>query len=290
MSERSISFRDRLHARGPELSPAEMRVAQYLVDHREGALVRSAAAIAAEVETSDATVVRTAKSLGFQGLDDLRRQLAEELSDDLTPASRVARTIGELGDDLSRLFHATLELHRQSLDRLERQISGEQFAGTVRTITGANRVAIFGIGPSSSMAAYFAVQARRLGLVTLPLVHTGLLLADDLSDLAPGDVLVILAYGRAYPELTAMVRHAGSLSIPMILLTDTLGPVLGKSMKEVLNIPRGRSDLQSMHTATLAFIEALLVAIAAERPAASIASLETLNRLRGDLAGGPMNL
>jgi DNA-binding MurR/RpiR family transcriptional regulator len=46
----------------------------------------------------------------------------------------------------------------------------------------------------------------------------------------------------------------------------------------------------SMHTATLALIEGLLVGLAAERPKETIANLESLNKLRTELAGKTMNL
>ncbi|MFD2031456.1 hypothetical protein ACFSKM_16300 [Ancylobacter dichloromethanicus] len=60
------------------MSPAEQRVARVLLDAREEVLVASAASLAAKAETSDATVVRTVKSLGFEGMDELRRLLAAE--------------------------------------------------------------------------------------------------------------------------------------------------------------------------------------------------------------------
>ena len=64
----------------PSLGPAEQRVAAFLVaePHRVGHL--SAARIAEEVGTSDATVIRTARTLGFRGLPQLREYIAEELA------------------------------------------------------------------------------------------------------------------------------------------------------------------------------------------------------------------
>lgn len=46
----------------------------------------------------------------------------------------------------------------------------------------------------------------------------------------------------------------------------------------------------SMHTATLALIEGLLVGLATKRPKETIANLKSINRLRSDLAGKRMNL
>jgi DNA-binding MurR/RpiR family transcriptional regulator len=46
----------------------------------------------------------------------------------------------------------------------------------------------------------------------------------------------------------------------------------------------------SMHTATLGFIEALLVGVATRRPAETLASLQALNEAREKLGGGAANL
>jgi hypothetical protein len=45
-----------------------------------------------------------------------------------------------------------------------------------------------------------------------------------------------------------------------------------------------------MHTATLALFEALLVGVAAKRPAETVANLKLLNDLRARIAGKPMDL
>ena len=50
-----------------ELSPAERRVARFLVDHGEEAAFLSAVEIGGQLGTSDATVVRTVKRLGYAG-------------------------------------------------------------------------------------------------------------------------------------------------------------------------------------------------------------------------------
>ena len=54
--------------------------------------------------------------------------------------------------------------------------------------------------------------------------------------------------------------------------TDTFGAKLKKRCDLVLQIPRGRADIFSMRTATLAFLEILLVGIATQRPYETIAS------------------
>lgn len=285
-----LTFADRVRAAAERLSPAEGRVARYLVDHREELLLAPAAALARSSGTSDATVVRTARALGFAGLDDLRRSVADELRRDLSPAGRVARTLQAVGDGAGSAFATTLELHREAIAALVRSVPPERFEAALDRLLAAGRIAVFGIGPSGAIAGYLAIQLGRFGIEATTLTETGLLLADRLLRLRRGDLVLLLAYGRVYGELRATLDRADELGLPRVLITDTLGPVLAGRVDLVLDVPRGRADTMSLHTATLAFIEALLVGVAARRPAQTLESLRELNRLRAAVAGPEMIL
>jgi DNA-binding MurR/RpiR family transcriptional regulator len=286
----SRSFEDRLNTCLGQLTPAEQRVARYFQHNREEVLIASASALAQQAGTSDATVVRTAKSLGFSGMDELRRTLALELRENTSPAGRLVRTLGEVSDDPVSALNLTLDIHQKSLEDLRRSITPELFQSALRFMLEARRIFIFGIGPSSAMAEYFSIQLGRFGIDTLSLTQTGLLLADGAQKFRAGDLLVIFAYGRVYRELTVLLDQAESCGMKRILFSDTLGQKLRNRVDLVLPVARGRADMLSMHTATLALIEGLLVGLATERPQETIASLESLNKLRTDLAGKTMSL
>lgn len=288
--EPSVTFDDRLKACADQISPAEQRVARFFQDNREEVLIASASALAQQAGTSDATVVRTARTLGFAGMEELRRTLARELREDLSPASRLARTLSEVDDDPGSAFDVTLNIHQKSLESLRRDITPGQFRSAVQSITGARRVFIFGIGPSSAMADYFTVQLGRFGIDALSLTQTGLLLADGLQKLKQGDLLMIFAYGRVYREVNVLLDQADRCGATRILFSDTLGSKLRERVDLVLRVARGHADMLSMHTATLALIEALLVGVATQRPEETIANLESLNRVRTALAGKSMKL
>lgn len=101
---------------------------------------------------------------------------------------------------------------------------------------------------------------------------------------------MIFAYGRVYPELASMLDHAKTLGLSTILFSDTLGAKLRDQVTLSLSVPRGRTDMLSMHTTTLALIEALLVGVAMTRPTRTLASLKLLNELRANVAGKRMDL
>jgi DNA-binding MurR/RpiR family transcriptional regulator len=234
--------------------------------------------------------VRAAKALGFSGLDDLRRSLAGELRNSLSPAERLTRTLGEVGDSLSAAFEVILNIHLQSLESLRRSITPELFEKAVDAIVTAQRVVVFGLGPSAAIANYLVTQLTRFGLDATSLTNTGLLFADDLRRLREGDLVIMLAYGRVYAELAALLDDIDRRGLRSILITDTLAAILRLRVDLVLSVARGHADMLSMHTATLGFIEALLVGVAAKRPGETLASLRALNEAREKLTGRPMNL
>lgn len=279
------SFDERVAFHRERMSPAEQRVVDFMIQAREEVLVASAASLALKAKTSDATVVRTVKSLGFAGLDELRRLLAAELKQSLNIASRLTETLRDIGDDLQAAFDRTLDIHRDTIESLRRDISPEMFRMAVGFIARARRIVVFGIGPSSAIATYFSIQLGRFGIDTICLSNTGLLFADDLRRLRKGDLLIALSYTRVYRELAVLLSEADRHRLRKVLLTDTLAGKLRERVDLLLPVARGRVDMLSMHTATLALIEALLVGVAARNNQGTVRSLEALNALRKEVVG-----
>jgi DNA-binding MurR/RpiR family transcriptional regulator len=286
----SRSF-DRLVASALDrMSPAEKRVALMFTQNREEVLFASAASLAEKAGTSDATVIRTTKTLGFDGMDDLRQALASEMKQAVSISSRLSATLREVGNDLTDALTMTLDVHADAIDKLRRDISPDTFARTVKLLGRAHRIVLFGIGPSSSLATYFGTQLNRFGLDAICLTGTGLLSADDLRRLRQGDVLFAMAYTHVYQELAVLLDEADRKAIKTILITDSLAPETHDRVDLIMPVARGRADMLSMHTATLALIEALLVGIASRNPKDTLRSLESLNTLRERLVGQPMDI
>src|SRR5258706_115244 len=98
-AEPNASLDERIAATQPTLSPAEERVASFFAQHREEAVFLSAADIARQLDTSDATVIRAVQSLGYSGLPALKSELQEALRSRATPTLRLGRSIEDHGDD-----------------------------------------------------------------------------------------------------------------------------------------------------------------------------------------------
>ncbi len=258
------TYADRVAERAEELAPAERRVAELLLDIGPAAALMSAAVIAAQIDTSDATVVRTAKSLGYSGLAEMRRALAA-YGDNPPLGERLRRTLEHTPGD--ELFAATIRHHLSAVETLARNVAPETFQEAVALLADSERIVWRGVGPSAHLAAYGQLMAQRIGKASSALVHTGTSFADELLALAPGDAVVLLAYGRLQRHVHVLLEHAASLDVPVVLITDTLGHKLEAQVRTTLQSGRGTPGLSASHATTLIVIEALVLAIAATHQA-----------------------
>src|SRR5919199_2278284 len=99
VQEITAGLDERLAAHFDRLTTAEQRVARFFADHRQEVAFLSVAEIASRLDTSTASVVRAAQSLGYAGLPELKRELIEELRSAATPALRMGRSLEQVGDD-----------------------------------------------------------------------------------------------------------------------------------------------------------------------------------------------
>jgi DNA-binding MurR/RpiR family transcriptional regulator len=286
----SLSFSDHLARATCRFTPTEQRVIDYLRDNRGTAIIASAAELGRAVGTSDATVIRTARRLGFSGLDPLRRALIGDMQRDLTLADRLDNSLDRVGSSSAAALNQTVQVLRASLDGLESPASAVEFEAALQIICAPGRKLIFGIGPSGFLAGYFASQLNRLGMDALALRDTGLQFADDLLRLHAGDSIIALAYDRPYPEITALFDRAVDLKLPRILVTSPSSTIPDYRADVTVHVARGQSDGFSLHAATLALLEALIVGYAGQNRNRVHRQLERLNAARQRLAGEALGL
>lgn len=279
-ADERISLNERIDAALPTMSPAEQKMATFFRNQKEAVLLNSAAEISAKVGTSDATVVRAARSLGFEGLAGLREAILADLTAS-GPEGRLSRTLEDLGQDPGGALGLVLQAHRESLEVMSTPAFAEAFARSVKILFSAPRRHLFGIGPSGSVAEYAALQFNRLGLPTSALSSSGIGLADQLMSVGRGDVIMMVAYAPVYREVTVVLDYAQAHGVPVVLVGDSLFPHVSDQIAELLPVSRGRADHLSMHGATIVLVEAMIVALAAEDREAALSSLAKFGALRG---------
>jgi DNA-binding MurR/RpiR family transcriptional regulator len=275
-------FADRLREKRRGLSSTMARVVRYIEQNRVAVLASSAAQIARRTGTSDATVIRTVQALGFASLAEMRQELVADLERG-SPVEAMSRTLKETGESADRAIELVLDTHIKGLDQLRR--AQPNIAEAIGRLDRAARIVIFGVGPTALLADYAAFTLRRSGRQVYALNRTGIELADQLLDLRPPDVLLVLAYGRAYPEVVCVFDEAERLQIPIVLITDSLAKELADRAQLLVPVTRGDAGQAALHGVTLVCLEAIVIGLAAVDDKRSLTALDQLMELRRGLGG-----
>lgn len=141
----------------PKLGSAELKVADFIKKTPENLIPLSISQLAKICETSEATVTRLSKKLGFEGYQQLKIAIVREtdpspirsdISEDDTPYDIYTKVC----DDI----YCSLEKTKSVLDKKTLQLVCDG-------ILKAKEILIFGLGNSSAIATDFAHKMLRLG-------------------------------------------------------------------------------------------------------------------------------
>jgi DNA-binding MurR/RpiR family transcriptional regulator len=278
-------FKERLTSMQASLPPVALRVARFIDGNRVEVLASSAADLAQRIGTSDASVIRAVQALGFSGLPELRKAIAATLDRRATPAENMRRTLTEVGNDSERAIDLVIETHREAIEALAAGDRRRALSEGVRSLSAAERIVVFGLGPSAPLAQYVSILLNRNGRPAMPLNAAGIALADQLLQLRPGDALLLLAYGRPYREVMATTAEGRRLGLPIVLVTDSPEGNIARRADVVIPAARGRAEQVALHAATLAVLEALVLGLAVCDRSRALGALDRLNELRESVVG-----
>lgn len=271
---------ERIRARIDGLPAAIVRVLDFIDSHRLDTVTLTAADIGVLTNTSDATVIRAVKALGYDGLNDLKEELSGCFGQGQSPADKLARTLSGAADSIDAAIDCVMDDHAAALQSLNSAEARFQMASAVKIFASARRIGVFGLGPSSHLARYFALQMSRMGRPTVIFDGSGSSLPDQLIAMPDVDVVAMLAYGRPYKEALACIAEARRLRKRVVLITDFEDLGFAGRASAVINVHRGQAGRIALHGATFVCLEAIILAVASRQKSSAVMSLKRLHELR----------
>lgn len=273
---------DRFQQHRSKLSRSELAVAEHLLAMPLEVLIfRSAEEIASETGTSDATVIRTAKRLGFTGLPELKRICGRSLAATTPPSKRLEQRFRATGNDMTKIARQMFAAAQEALKSSEGLAEGEELGQAIALIEQADTVWSLGIGTAEAVAKHCAVALSRAGIRTRTSGATGFSLANELLDLRKGDVIVLFHALRELPELKLIVGQGIAVGIPVVLVSGVqLQARYADKVSVGLKCVGVHSRLASWNLSAMVVADILAYGVAVRSPARAIEAKERLAALR----------
>lgn len=266
-----------------DLTKSEKRIANYLRKNQEASAFIAASELADRLGLSEATVVRFARTIGFPSYPAMRTLLQENFRQRVTHSSRLRSKLDELreeGDIFEQLTVSEIDYLTQALQTVERK----EIQRAVDLFIKSEHIFVYGSGPSITLVELLNLRLTRYGKRVIPLTTVGREVLEPLLLMGKEDVLFAIGFFDVHPTLEIILDHAAEVGCPVILLTDTLGAIIGNKADVILSAKRGPVSAFHSLVVPMTIINTLLLSMANNEELTVVKSLDELDQLRRRLS------
>ncbi len=274
-----IDFSQLISDHFDQLTKSEKHIANYLRRNQEECAFLSAAELADRLGLSEATMVRFARTMGFSSYPAMRTVLQDAFRSRVTHSARLRSRLDDLregGDLFEKVTVSEIDYLTQALQTVDR----DALHRAASYMLDRDHIFVFGTGPSVTLVHLLNLRLTRYGKQVIPLTIAGRETLEPLLLMTDRDLLFAIGFFDINPTLQIVLDYAQEIRCPAILLTDTLGSVIGEKAEVVLAAKRGPVSAFHSLVVPMTIINTLLLAIANKSKEAVIPNLDKLDQLR----------
>jgi DNA-binding MurR/RpiR family transcriptional regulator len=273
-----------LHAVLGHLSPAEFRVADLVRRDPVRVAQLTVTELAEQASTSAATVVRAAKSLGFEGYPQLRFALAKQAGRSAAPSGQDVPMVADIvdSDDVATMLAKLSRFESSQLSATAALTSAAALETVATRIARARRCCLFGVGASGLVAQDLGQKLTRIGLTAW--VHAeqdaGVGAA---SLLGTDDVALAVSHAGETPGAYEPIRRASTAGAFTAAITADPRSTLARLVDEVVLTSGAEFGLRAAavgsRTSQLLLVDTIFVRVVQLTPGAAAALQETYDAI-----------
>lgn len=258
---------------------SEKRIADFISQNQDEAAFMSAAEVANKLKISEPTMLRFAKTLGFDSYPAMRIMLQAKVRNLVNHSARIRSRLDDLreaGDIYDQLVTSEIDFLTESLHTLDRNALKK----ATELLHTHQRVFVFGLGPSISLVDQLDIRLTRSLKHVIPLRTSGRELIEPLLLMTGEDLVIAIAFHSVNPYLELVLDQANQHHTPVILITDILGDLIGSNATVTLSARRGPVSAFHSLTIPMTIINTLLLALTSKDQGRIMNNLDELDRLR----------
>ncbi|EJL6827338.1 MurR/RpiR family transcriptional regulator, partial [Vibrio cholerae] len=223
----------RLRSNTEPLSKKLRVVADYVLENAHEVQYQTITDLAFNTKTSEATVVRLCRDLGYKGYSDFRMALAVDLSQSANQSQpKMDGDICEVSAQsaVDSLMDTAKLIDRAALNRICELVHGAKFIGCV------------GVGASSIVGRYLAYRLVRIGKKAIMYEDTHLA-AMSAGQSVVGDAWFAISSSGSTKEVVHAATQAHQRGVPVVSLTNISHSPLSSISDEMLVAARPEGPL-----------------------------------------------
>nr|WP_245770072.1 MurR/RpiR family transcriptional regulator [Streptomyces radiopugnans] len=250
----------------PSMTRSMQRVAEAVAGDPAGCAQLTVTGLAERTGTSEATVVRTSRLLGYPGYRDLRLALAGLAAQQASGASPSVTADIAVDDPIEDVIAKLAHDERQTLADTAAGLDPGQVEAAVHAMASARRIDLYGAGASALVAQDLAQKLLRIGLVAHAHADPHLAVTGAVQ-LRAGDVALAVTHSGRTVDVIEPLRVAFDHGATTVAVTGRPDGEIAQYADHVLTTSTAReSELRpaamSSRTSQLLVVDCLFIGVA----------------------------
>lgn len=228
-----IMLKQRISDRINEFSPSQGKIASYILENPRDAAFFTASEFAEKLRISEATIIRFAVALGYDGYPDMKDAMREMVRDQFSTLERISEYLHPTQSDelLERVIGTDMRSMKDAILKVDKNVLEE----SAKAIREARKVYVLGRRSAGYLAGYLAFY---LGWFC----NGVYLLSNEIPfekfvDTSSDCLLMVLSFPRYSRETLDILRFAKSRGARTLAITDSLMSPLSENADHVIAIP-----------------------------------------------------
>jgi len=268
----------------PSMTRSMHRVAEAVAGDPAGCAALTVTGLAERTNTSEATVVRTARLLGYAGYRDLRLALAGLAAQQQSGRAPAVTADIAVDDPLADVVAKLARDEQQTLADTAAGLDTTQLGAAVGALAAARRIDVYGIGASGLVAQDLAQKLLRIGLIAHAHGDPHLAVTNAVQ-LRAKDVAVAITHSGSTGDVIEPLRVAFEHGATTIAVTGRPDGPVSQYADHVLTTSTAReSELRpaamSSRTSQLLVVDCLFVGVAQRTYETAAPALSCASRAR----------
>lgn len=216
----------------PSLTPAATRIAELILEDPGHVARCTISELGALAGTSESTIVRTARALGFSGYPELRLALAAAGAT-RTPDDPILTADITRSDSLSNVVAKIAHAEAQAIGDTAAGLDTVRLDAAIEAVRTARRIDIYGVGASGLVAEDLQQKFLRIGRASQALTEVHIALTSCVL-LSGGDVAIAVSHSGETTDVTQPLRLAAEAGATTIAITGNARSTLAEIADHVL--------------------------------------------------------
>ncbi|HOJ87762.1 MAG TPA: MurR/RpiR family transcriptional regulator [Pseudothermotoga sp.] len=273
----NVEYRKKIQKVYSKLTRSQRKVAEFIVDNPSKITLMSADQLAKASGVGEATVIRFARTLGYNGYSDMKEEFQRALVNNLTSSKKVEEGLKTISSE--SVLEELLKTHHAVFQNMNLSELTKSLKSAAKIIFEANDVYVFGEGAALVPALELSFWLNRFGKKTWLFNTTGRSFFENIVNISKNDVSVGFAYRKINFELRILFSETRKRGGKNILFTDRQLSQLSDLADEMIVTDRGGIGSYRSMAIPVIMSDALLFEFAAVNEM-SLENLRNLEKIR----------